>query len=349
VFVRRNNCNAATLQQGMYNFATLIFVMLGILVINEYLRRHEISFDEDEQTTSDYSIVVENPPGDASDPLEWKRFFEETFNAEVRALTIAVDNDLLVRSLVERRDILLQLTQMVPPGTSLDTLTLAGLAAKEERGRKFLGRVKALFVGGLPELFARLVVLTAKVQGLAQQDYPAKKIFVVFETEAQQRQVLQAYSIGSVDIKRNRVDALRDPAHLFRHKLVLRITEPWEPNTIRWQDLNEKFVDRMKQQLMTTIATFLAIVAIAFLVWFLNDSSPLWSAVAISVSNVAFPEIAKLLTTTEAHGTEGSKQRSLYFKSKESWPFCSRGFREIISHFGFPVQLLCFVGSILLW
>ena len=90
-----------------------------------------------EQTAQDYSIVIENPPGDATDPQEWHDFFRQAFGAHVTACTVAVDNDLLVRSLVERREKLRQIEMMVEPGTSMDTLTLAGIAANLERRRRF--------------------------------------------------------------------------------------------------------------------------------------------------------------------------------------------------------------------
>ena len=314
-FALHNDCVGATIEQGFINFATLMFIMLGTIGLTMYLRRMEVAFDEDEQTAQDYSIVIENPPGDATDPEEWRKFFYENFDgAHTTAVTVAVDNDLLVRSLVERREKLRQIEMLVEPGTSLDTLTLARIAAKQERERRVWGRLLAKFVPGIPELFARIVVLTAKVQGLAQQDYPASNIFVTFETEAAQRRVLSALSVGSLDVARNRTQVLKDPKYLFRGEYVLSVNEPDEPNTIRWQDLNEKFKDRLKQQGLTTLCTCAAIVLIAFIVYLCNRASVAGAAFAIAIFNSIFPMFAKFLTEFEAHSAEGGKQRSLYFK-----------------------------------
>jgi hypothetical protein len=345
VFFLRNNCASPAIQTSMINYATLIFVMLGTVGLNMYLRRMEVAFDEDEQTAQDYSIVIANPPGDATDPEEWHVFFRDAFDgAHVTACTVAVDNDLLVRSLVERREKLRQIEMLVEPGTPLDTLTLAGIAAKKERERKFFGHLMALVVQGIPELFARLTVLTAKVQGLAQQDYPATNVFVTFETEQAQRQVLSAYNLGSLDIQRNHISKIREPKHLFRGQYVLNAKEPDEPNTVRWQDLNVTTKAKLKQQLLTIFATFVAIVLIAFLVYTLNnnDKSLQYTAYAIAICNSIFPgtslgrarvrenrnrtcrrnisllyrvlAFAKMLTDCEAHSSEGDKQRSLYIK-----------------------------------
>jgi hypothetical protein len=314
-FVLRNTCEGATIEQGFINYASLMLIMLGTVFLNRYLKRMEVAFDEDEQTAQDYSIVIGNPPGDATDPDEWRIFFHDCFDgAKVTALTVAVDNDLLVRSLVERREKLREIEMMVEPGTSLDTLTLAGIAAKQERERSVWGRWKSMIIPGIPELFSRTVVLTAKVQGLAQQDYPATNVFVTFETEADQRRVLSALSVGSWDVQRNRQSAIADPKHLFRSELVLSVHEPDEPNTVRWQDLNEKFKDRLKQQCLTTLCTLTAIILIAFVIFLVNEQSITFSAFAIAIFNSIFPLFAKLLTGMEAHSSEGGKQRSLYFK-----------------------------------
>jgi hypothetical protein len=65
---------------------------------------------------------------------------------------------------------------------------------------------------------------------------------------------------------------------------------------------------------MTTLATFAAIGVIAVLIWKLHGVRPVWAALAIAVANIVFPQLAKLLTLTESHASESSKQTSLYFK-----------------------------------
>uniref|UniRef100_A0A7S2YHU2 CSC1/OSCA1-like cytosolic domain-containing protein n=1 Tax=Entomoneis paludosa TaxID=265537 RepID=A0A7S2YHU2_9STRA len=314
-FARRNNCDGTTIQTGMVSLATFFFLILGMFVTYLWLQKMTVAFDEDEQTAQDYSVVVLNPPGDATDAAEWRKFFFDRFDgALLTVCTIAVDNDLLVRCLVERREKLRQLEMMVEDGTSLDVLTLSRIAAKQERERRFFGRLMASISPGIPELFARLVVLTAKIQGLAQQDYPASKIFLTFEREADQRRVLSALNVGSIPAKRNKISKISNPQHLFRDQFLLHVKEPDEPDTVRWQDLNEKFKERMKQQALTTFCTIGAVALIAFIVRLCNDSSVTGAAYAIAIFNTVFPMVAKFLTSFEAHASEGSKQRSLYFK-----------------------------------
>jgi hypothetical protein len=91
-------------------------------------------------------------------------------------ITIAVDNDLLVRSLVERRELLRTISNQQDPSSSMKMLDLARTAAEQERNRGFWGKLLAIFVPGIPEHFARVVALDAKVEGLAQLEYPVTNV-----------------------------------------------------------------------------------------------------------------------------------------------------------------------------
>ena len=227
---------------------------------------------------------------------------------------MAVDNDLLVRTLVERREILHIIQNNLEPGKPMSNLQLAYLAAKTERERNWFGRFVATLVSGIPEYYARFVALNAKVQGLAQLDFPVTNVFVTFETEKDQRNVLRNLSVGSLKASRNDKRALSNPKHLFRGEYVLAVEEPGEPSTIRWQDLNAGFLQKLKEQFLTVVATVGAIIAVAVIVRIASDATPVGAAASIAAFNFFFPTFAKILTELEAHATEGEKQTSLYFK-----------------------------------
>ena len=89
-------------------------------------------------------------------------------------MTIAVDNDLLVKSLVERRELLRKIAMTNP--SSMKMLDLAKVAAEEERSRGFWGKVLAIVAPGIPEHFSRIVALNAKVEGLAQLEFPVTNV-----------------------------------------------------------------------------------------------------------------------------------------------------------------------------
>ena len=163
-------------------------------------------------------------------------------------------------------------------------------------------------------MFSQIVVLTAKLQGLAQQEYPASNVFVTFEKEADQRKVLSALHYASVEVWSQRKGAARSQQHLFRGKHLLSIEEPDEPNTIRWSDLNERMIDRIKQQVLTLLTTLLSIALIAFVIKITHQTNVTLTSFVIAIFNVVFPMFAKALNNLEAHSSEGGKQRSLYCK-----------------------------------
>lgn len=313
-FALNNNCAEVTLQQGMINYGTLLLVVVGILIMNRSQKRMEVAFDEDEQTAQDYSIQIQNPPDNATDPKEWRKYFKDVHGAHATVVTIALANDPLIIALRERRECIRKIELNLEPGTSLDTLTLARMSAEVEFKRGLFGRLLATFVKGLPEVFGRMAELEAKIKGWAQLEYPCSNVFVTFETEKEQRKVLSALMCGSYHTKHQNTAVLDYAKFLFRGDLVLKLAEPDEPNTIRWADLNVRMWDMLKPLATTTFFSLLSILLIALLIKAIQGSSPQWTAIAIAAFNSIFPIIAKLLTSVERHSSEGLKQTSLYFK-----------------------------------
>ena len=70
----KNLCNGATLQVGLVNFMTLLFMLAGLLLLCAYLQKREIECDEGETTCQDFSVRILNPPPNAFDLEEWRKF-----------------------------------------------------------------------------------------------------------------------------------------------------------------------------------------------------------------------------------------------------------------------------------
>ena len=102
----------------------------------------------------------------------------------------------------------------------------------------------------------------AKVKGLAQLSYPCTNVFLTFETEAEQRDVLEKMSVGIVQAEKNIKKAVADPKYLFRGEHVLYVSEPEEPSTIRWKDLNVSQLQRIKTIIITGAVTFAGMVVV---------------------------------------------------------------------------------------
>ncbi len=70
-----------------------------------------------------------------------------------------------------------------------------------------------------------------EVLRLSEQEYSVSSIFVTFQTERQQMEVLDALTVPKL-----RTGAL-DEKYKYEDT-VLNVSEPAEPNAIRWGDLN---------------------------------------------------------------------------------------------------------------
>ena len=255
----KNRCleqDGYLLKLGFINYGVMIFLIFGIVYMGFYLEGETVKFDEDEQTAQDYSIIISNPPPRATDPEEWREYFEENFDGvKVAAITCAVNNDLLVKSLVTRREILRNLELCLEPGTPMDIDHLALIAAKQVRQYGLIHRLFHMIVPSVPELLSRLVSLNTSIKGLAQLSYPCTNVYVTFETERDQRYVLSKLTIGRLHVWRNNGEALEDKKYLFQGNKVLYASESVEPNTVRWKDLNVGFVHRMQQIFLANLFT----------------------------------------------------------------------------------------------
>ena len=277
IFGLKNECDGTRYFLIACNFATVVFMIFCMLILGKFMNHEEVKFDEDEQTAQDYSIQVKNPPPDAKDPEEWRSFFKDNLDgAQAVVCTCAVENDFLVKALVQRREVVRTIASL-QPGESMDMLDLAKKAAQIKRERTIFAGLVAKVIPGIPECYDRLVSLKGRVEGQAQLEYPVTNVFVTFETEEDQRRVLENMCVGYTAAKKNDVNALSDQKYLFRGERVLDVVEPEEPSTIRWQDLNASMPQRLKEQAYTLVYTLVMLVLVFLLIYALNQKDPLWA------------------------------------------------------------------------
>lgn len=315
IFALRNECDGAKIQLARINFVTIIVLVIGLVALGSYQQTWETRFNEGKETARDYSIVVKNPPESASDPDEWKLYFERTFRAKVALVTIGIDNDLLIRTLVQRREVLRRLELALDPGISLDVLSLAKISSKIEQKRNSWQWLFHLFVPGIPEMFGRLTVLTARVQGLAQQNYIVRHVFVTFEKVSTRQRILNEFALGNLAIYGWMKSVTLNKGYLFFRGELLKVKQPDEAATIRWQDLNAKVGTRLLQLAFTNLIGLGGTALIAFLITVFFKVNYLFGAGFIALSNMLYAEFAKKITFMfESHFAEGDVQASIYVK-----------------------------------
>jgi len=318
-FVIKNMCDGAKMRVGMVNFGTVLLMILGMVLIARYLKKKQEEFDLDEQTAQDYSISITNPPKDAKDPEEWRNFFKNNFpdcdGMHVTSCTVAVDNDRLLDCLTRRRELLKNLKLALPDVKDVkDVEKLSELSDKIMNESNIIQRTLAKMFG-VPAMYKQLVQLNTEIKELASKEYPVTSVFVMFETEKAQRHVLEKLTVSKHNVNRNHINALSNPNYLFRGKHVLDVDEAEEPSTIRWRELHLTKTDFLIK-LFSTAIVFGLILAFAHVVYVLDQgkNGDSRAALAIAISNTAFPQVAKLLSKFERHSREEHFQVWLYAK-----------------------------------
>lgn len=234
-FILRNECRIR-LSEGIVALVSLLFVCISIYIMGRVSRRREVEYDEQLQTTSDYSVAVENPPFDAKDPEEWKDFFSQ-FGSHVTFCTIALDNENLAKALVQRRTLMLQIEYLLRPGVKFDKNNLDGMV--EQCCPVPWWQKWFLLASDAPTLLKKIREMEeGTIKQLAGEQQNASSVFITFETEQGQRNALKALSVRRLDLW---VNKSKIPENLrFRGKHLLAVCEPPEPTSVRWQDLDER-------------------------------------------------------------------------------------------------------------
>jgi hypothetical protein len=328
--VLQNDCEGASLEQGVVNWASLVFLVICIGMVSIYQRKREILFDIGKQTATDYSVVVRNPPPDAYEPDQWRDFFSQFAEKQVSCVTVALNNDQLLRKLLIRRIFRRNLKAQLRKNVNIDDedevrVAIAQMnreAALEPKGFLALAfdcfcicQILHLFNLFLPSetLVDKLVKISAEIKELQKAKYDVSEVFVTFETEEGQRNCLSALSVGRMNLWMNNTDKI-SPSTVF-HGRVLDVAEPKEPNTIRWLDLHVSALKKFVQRIINLVLTCCLVVGCGFIVSMTRNSvGPQISAPLTTVFNSVIPLIVKLLMLIENHSDEGSLQQSLYLK-----------------------------------
>ena len=330
--VLRNKCLGAEIPYPgiVGNWVSLIVLIIAFGLLAMFQRAREVRFDEDKLTATDYSLVVKNPPKDAYNPDDWRDFFSQFADKQVTCITVALNNDQLLWKLTLRRIYRNQLRIQLPKSTNLEDEDLVR-AAVAQLEREWEAEpagcvvrliqctavpILNLFGWFLPPhiLVDRIFKLTKEIKELQTRHYDVSHIFVTFETEAGQRTALSALKVpGRIDIALNNTSRVAQST-LFRG-IVLNVEEAPEPNAVRWLDIHVSTIRKMIQRLISLALTVAMIVFAGFVVarvrWAVG---PGLSGVFVTLFNTSIPQIVKLFLLFERHGTEGSRQKSLYMK-----------------------------------
>lgn len=244
-FILRNECRIR-LSEGIVALVSLLFMCISIYIMGRVSRWREVKYDERLQTTSDYSLEVENPPFDAKNPDEWRDFFSQF--GDVTFCSITLDNENLVKTLVQRRKLMLQIEYLLRPGVKFDKNNLDGMV--EQCYPVSWWQKWFLLASDAPTLLKKIRKMEqGTIKQLAGQQQNASNVFITFETEQGQRSALKALSVRRLDLWTNKSHL--PEKFLFRGKHLLAVREPPEPSSVRWQDLDEAGSVRLLDRTVT--------------------------------------------------------------------------------------------------
>lgn len=329
--VKRNLCAGASEKIGYINFVTAIVVIVAVGIFSLYLNAREVRFDEDKATTTDYSVVVHNPPPDAIDPEEWRSFFSQfaTDGDQVTVVTVALNNQVMVRKLVIRRIFMNQLMAKLVDDVDFEDETAvynAIVKYNQEKAAQQPNCISRLLDWVIiplcnlinlllppEELVKKIKKLTEEIKELQEKKYDATSVFVTFETEEGQRTALHALQVGLIDLKMNRTSAV-PPECLFQGR-VLDVQQPTDPTSVRWMDLAYTFWEKLIRRGILLGITVGMIAVAGFLIQAARVRyGPSIAGFLTTTFNSIIPQVIKILMIMEPHSTEGEFQSSLYLK-----------------------------------
>jgi hypothetical protein len=311
MFILKNNCSI-TFKQGLVSWISLMFVCVSVYVMGWVSKRKERRFDESQQTAADYSIEVANPPKNAVDPDEWNNFFSQFDDSHVTMVTVAFENKSLIRALVQRRMLIREMEYLIKPGIAFDEKNLDEMVSECSHLTWWKKWILWKYDG--PVLLDKIRKQEDLAKTRASKSASASKVFVTFETEQAQRNVLKALSISRLNFWLGNALAL-PKACAFRGNHVLWVREPAEPTSVRWQDLDQPLFTRIIRVSLSFAVTLVIIACGATLITRARRRSAFAAAMTINIINQVTPRISRMITNRfESHSNNGSRQASLYVK-----------------------------------
>eukprot|EP00614_Pseudopedinella_elastica_P017373 CAMPEP_0172652536 /NCGR_PEP_ID=MMETSP1068-20121228/243367_1 /TAXON_ID=35684 /ORGANISM="Pseudopedinella elastica, Strain CCMP716" /LENGTH=475 /DNA_ID=CAMNT_0013466947 /DNA_START=68 /DNA_END=1492 /DNA_ORIENTATION=- len=319
----KNLCLAGATQAWFDLSMTLC--LLGLMAVVTLVQDNvSAALDESIQTAQDYSVIIDDPGPEDSDPQEWFDFVAQFGHATF--VTVAKNNGPLLKALSKRRAVMREIICIIGNGKASQEEDDDGILDMTWDGKSFLDKMDEVSMeqaaSGSADAKKRTQVLIMKtgifgmktmaawrkelakcndeiqvaLDSAAETPYVPSKVFITFETEAGQRKCLKALSAGlltaAFDIGKEKVP----PEHIWKGENVLAVKEAPEPTEVFWEDVDVTFEKRMKQQGLTlgiTVVMVFSSVGVCKLLQVLAGTAG--AALWISISNILVPTVLRKL------------------------------------------------------
>jgi hypothetical protein len=294
--------------QGAYDLIVVALLTL-ILIASGYLQKNTAKkIDRNHLTPSDYSIQIENPPKNVSDPVEYQKFFSKY--GDVVLVSIALNNGELVTNLTEKK--------------TYESIEVAqkNYKALAEKTKQYYQEQEHLTTFqkfmqpyGLYQTvtFAenRLTEINKTLFSLSQKDYHPWRVYVTFSSQKSQMRCLHRTSLSYAQL----ISGAAKGSEADFNGCLLNISRAPEPTDILFENSNYTKAHRWAL-LLASYTLCAGVMAIAYLiVQVLATKSSSLVALFISCINVILPQLA-LYTTfyVEAHVQRSDMEMSTLLK-----------------------------------
>ena len=201
------------------------------------------SLDEDTISAADYTILVENVPGDAIDPDEFRAFFSKY--GEVADVAIGLNNGKLIDLFQERGKQELKIEEQI---AKLKLYKLQNLQKDLKKMRKKQRKLDEKII-----------------QFRSKSDFKAVCAFVTFNEDKGQSDCVDAYSSSFIQRIRGKSKGTKK----FRGKVSLHVTKAPEPSNVLWENLQHRSLEtslRTGVSVLLTITMLIASFSIGLLI-----------------------------------------------------------------------------------
>lgn len=230
-FIKKNRCNI-TDAYGVLNITALIFIVGAVMYWLLSQKKRIEAYEKSEFSSTDYSIEIKNPPKteESLSPETWKAWLESTFDAEVVACTIILNNDEFIKALIKRRKLINQFREML---TNVVEFDIDELQSNIKKAQKVPQWKQILLRAATPEsIYHAINQEQNKIDELSTKDYDISSVIVTFQCAKDQQKILhrlvQPILSGGEPLQGK-----------YKYEGIdLKVTKPAEPSAIRWDDLH---------------------------------------------------------------------------------------------------------------
>jgi hypothetical protein len=303
--IEHNACYLGDVQL-ITSICVVVILTLTYAYFYVMFKRFLVTVTEMRQTSSDYSLVVNDPPSNAYDPDEWEQYFSPY--GEVVAVTILVDNGELLERLAKRR----YLKTMVESMGDKQYRPSIGAQHRALLNSFGVGRDKVYYIEQYQQNEMALHIMM-------REEYQVTKVYVTFEHQAGQRGALMALQQGTLPAALDIAIGL--PAEKFfragtEHARVLDLKQAPEPGEILFQNTGLASSEQRSMQKLVMLMFLGGFMWAEFaLVSSMKEEHAAYAGLVITFANSVVPEMLHVLSHLfEVHEAVGEGVESVYNK-----------------------------------